>query len=409
MNTFSRREFLRFGVLSAAGIVATGYTGTLAGCASSCPDVIAPPTHRRRVLADLHVHPMMNTWLRRTPLAVSNPLLADIAENVFNTTGMTWKTCFEAGIDVLCAAHFNVFDEWLSMPTDPNPEAPANTLRMIELLEEELTKPENAAYAKLARNRIELREILSHRKGDPRYRIAVIHALEGGHALGGRIESLDQFAKRGVALITLTHFFNKGIASAPNAYPFFPDAGSRWPAQGLSEFGASVIRKMEELGIVVDVTHSTSTAINEILCVSTKPVITTHASARTLGDHPYSLYDEQIQEIAKRGGIVGIILYPYILSNFRGEEAAKEHGSLRDVVRTIRYTYKICGTHKHIGIGSDFSGYIVGPRDMKCLGEIDKLRRMLLDEFDQDEQIVEDMMANNVIGFLNDYWRSGQV
>jgi membrane dipeptidase len=244
-------------------------------------------------------------------------------------------------------------------------------------------------------------------KQGPDYRVAVVHALEGGHSLGGDLKALDAFAKRGVAIIGLTHFFNKGVASAANPYPYFPDANSAPAHQGLSEFGWLVLKRMEELGIIVDITHCTSTAVADVLEVAKKPLIATHSSVRTLGDHPYSLLDEHIQETARRGGIIGIILYPYVLSNYSTINLAKEHGSLKDVVRTIRYVYKICGTHKCIGIGSDFSGFIAGPKEISWLDEIDRLRRMLLEEFDHDVRMVEDMMAQNVIDFLLQNWKSG--
>ncbi len=331
-------------------------------------------------LADLHVHPMLDDWIARSPLAARTLILAKIAEARFNKTEATWQSCHRAGIDLLCAAHYNLFDEWLSMPTDPNPEAPANTHYMIDLLEQELAGPASA-YAKLAHNHVELDALLNIRKNDPRYRVAVVHALEGGHALGGCLEALDKFERRGVALITIGHFFNKGIASAPNPYPFFPDANSRWACQGLSDFGMEVIKKMEELGIIVDVTHTTSTALADILRTATKPLLATHISVRTLGDHAYSVFDEHIQEIADKGGMVGIPIYPYMLSNYNSEHVAVEHGSLHDVVRTIRYVTKICKDGcKHVGIGSDFSGYIPGPKEMTCLGEIGKLRKLLLDD-----------------------------
>ncbi len=406
MATLSRRAFLRSSLFSCASIISAAPLASILGCASSCPSRVTSPAHRRRVLADLHVHPMLNDWIRRTPPAVQYPILASIAERAFNPTRATWESSHQAGVDLMCVAHFNVFDEWLSMPTDPNPEAPANTIRMMDLLEQELAGPA-APYARLARNHEQLRDLLAIRKGSDNYRIAILHALEGGHALGGSLKPLEQFARRGVALITITHFFNKGIATAANAYPFFPDSHGRWPNQGLSEFGREVIQEMERLGIIVDITHASSSAVEDILRDVRKPVIATHSSVRTLANHAYSLFDEHIQEIARHGGIVGIILYPYLLSNYSGEAAAKQQGSLRDVVRTIRYVSKICGTHKRVGLGSDFSGYITGPTDMRCLGEIDTLRKLLLREFDADEAIVEDIMANNVIEFFLENWRSG--
>lgn len=406
MTNISRRKFIQSTVLSCAGFFSAGSLDSILGCISAFPSKITPPIHRRRVLADFHVHPTLNAWVRRSPLAVKHPFLAKVQEKMFNPTRITWETSHRAGIDLMCVGHFSIFDEWLSMPTDPNPEAPANTIRMMDLLEQELSGPA-APYARLVRNHKQLDDLLQVRSGNKDFRIAVVHTIEGGHALGGSLEPLKLFARRGVALITITHYFNKGIATSPNTFPFFPDANSRWPNQGLSEFGHEVIKEMEKLGIIVDVTHASSTAIEDILRAANKPLVSTHSSVRTLADHAYSLFDEHIQEIALRGGIVGVILCPYWLSNYSGEQAVKGHGSLVDVVRTIRYVTKICGTHKRVGIGSDFAGYITRPKEMIDLGEIDKLRKLLLLEFDNDETIVEDIMANNVIEFLQKNWRSG--
>ncbi len=406
MAIISRRQFLRSTLFSCAGLITAGSLENLCEETSNRIAKIVRPTHQRRVLADLHVHSTINDWNLLSPPAVRSPFLAKIAAKFFNKTRVDWKRSHQAGIDLVCEGHYNVMDEILSMPTDPYPEAPKNAIRMMDLLEEELAGPA-APYAKLARNYKELEDLLDVPRGNLNFRVAVIHTVEGGHSLGGSLEPLELFADRGVALMTITHFFNKGIASSANPLPFFPDSNSSWPNQGLSEFGAEIIKEMERLGIIVDVIHATSAAIEDVFKVSTKPLVATHSSVRALGDHPYSLYDEHIQEIAKCGGMVGIILYPFVLSNYNSLNMAKEYGSLQDVVRTIRYVTKICGTHKNIGIGSDFSGYITGPKEMSDLSEIDRLRKLLLQEFDNDEDVVEDIMANNVIEFLLKNWRSG--
>ena len=86
-------------------------------------------------------------------------------------------------------------------------------------------------------------------------------------------------------------------------------------------------------------------------------------------------------------------------------DEADVHATLRDVVRTIRYLVKLCGDHKNIGIGTDFAGYITGPKDMRRLENIGKLRNMLIDEFGEDnENMINDIMANNVIEFLKKNW-----
>jgi microsomal dipeptidase-like Zn-dependent dipeptidase len=409
MVAVNRRRFLQSLLMSYAGLVSSSGLGALLGCASRRAVPALQPVPRdpsRRVLADLHAHVLLEEWLDRSPLFVKSPASFGVATAVVNQTSIDLERCHGAGVNLICAAHYNPYDEWVSMPTDPTPDAPASTHLMMDLLEEKLNG-EAAPFARLARNHEELHSLLDVLPPDERYRVAVVHAIEGGHALGGQLETLESFAQRGVAWMTITHFFNKGIASAANAFPFFPDMAAERPSQGLSPFGEEVVAEMERLGIIVDITHCTATALDDVLRVSTKPLLATHASARTLGDHPYSFHDEHIEEIVRRGGMIGVVLYPFLLSNYTGTDTAGKHGSLDDVVRTVRYVTKICGTHKHVGIGSDFSGFITAPRDMSHLSEIDNLRQLLLREFDGDETIVEDILANNAVDFLLANWRSG--
>ena len=356
----------------------------------------------RMVLSDLHVHPLLDKWIRSSPLGKQYPLISQVTSKMLNKTSMDWERCYDAGINMLCAAHFNPFDEFASMPTDLNPDAPRQTIRMLDMLEDEIN--ENALkYAKLVTNSADLEDALKIRPNDPNFRVAVVHAIEGGHALGGKIEALDKFAERGVAMITITHFFTKGVGSSANSLPFFPDHGAPPPVQGLSDFGRKMIIRMEELGIIVDIAHATSTTVTGILENSSRPLVASHISARTLGDHPYSLYDEQIKEIASRGGIIGVILMPYWLSNYSNVHMSDKYGSLKDTVRTIRHISKICSTHKCIGIGSDFAGYIPGPKEMQKLSDIHKLRQLLQKEFDNDD-IVEDILGKNVAEFFINHW-----
>jgi microsomal dipeptidase-like Zn-dependent dipeptidase len=120
-------------------------------------------------------------------------------------------------------------------------------------------------------------------------------------------------------------------------------------------------------------------------------------------DHPPPP-DER--EIARRGGLIGIVLFPYTLSNYGTYEVAQERGSLADVARSVRYLVKILGGHEHIGIGSDFSGFIVGPRDMTRLGQVARLRRALMAELG-DERMVTDILAGNAARFLAAHWGLG--
>ncbi len=120
MHTLTRRGFLRSALGSA--VVLCSSASPLASISCSAPKSAASAYgSRHRVLADLHVHPMLNAWLRRTPIAVRYPILSTIAETEFNPTKVSWQRCHEAGVDLMCAAHFNLGDEWLSMPTVVDP------------------------------------------------------------------------------------------------------------------------------------------------------------------------------------------------------------------------------------------------------------------------------------------------
>ena len=398
----SRRSFLRVAATAWAGSLLTGLTWANAG---RKPGNSAGSSHEKpkRVLADLHIHLGVDEWNRRTPLAIRYPAVMDIVESHVNVTGYDWRACHGAGIDLFVAAHFNVFDEWVSMATDPYPHATANLHRMMDYLEEELEGPAKP-YAVLAREPKDLAR-LNIPKSDPDYRVVVLHGIEGGHALGEDLRTLEGFASRGVAVLCITHFFHKAIGSAANSFPYFPDAGAQLPSGGLSKFGAEVVSEMQRLGMIVDLSHATADTVADVLEMSRKPIVATHSCARVLADHPYCLYDEHIQEISRRGGLIGVIVYPYLLSNYTSLEHARNFGDLQDVVRTIIYVTKICGTHKSVAIGSDFAGYIQGPRDMLRIEHINRLRMLLIDEF-QDVQVVEDIMANNAIEFLRSNWGS---
>jgi len=403
---FTRRQFIRSGIYTGAGLLSAATLGPLAGCGAP---PISPESRRiPHLFADMHLHPGLNDWNLHTPLGVELPSITKKINKMFNRTSAVWADMHVAGVDLVCANHFNAFDEWASMPTDPSPDAWRHTLEMMDVFEETIRTSERT-YAEIVTKPARLAELLDRNKypKDEDYRIAVLHTFEGGHALGGDPTHLDIAAERGVVYITITHFFFKGIASAANSFPFFPDADSDHANVGLSDFGLTVLRKMRELGIIIDVTHCTSTALSDVLKNFDGRVLSSHAAARTLGDHPYGHYDEHLQQIARDDGMVAVILYPYILSNYSNLHLADEYGSLADTVRTVRYLYKILGGHEHIAVGSDFCGYTTGPKEMNRISRVYQLRELLLREFDNDEAIVDDIMANNGIRFILNNWQKG--
>jgi len=396
----SRRQFVRSSVVSTAGLLAGLPLASLVGCSSERTMRSGPYDDRfsRRVFADLHCHPLIDEWNSKSPLAQSAPFLFDIVKKVTNPTTIDWQKCHDAGIDMMCVAHFNVFDEWVSMPTDPNPDALAHTIRMMNLLEEKLNRI--SSIATIVKNARQLKEHLLEQKTDS-YKIAVVHCLEGGHAMGMKPGVVQELAEKGVAAIEIIHFYQKGIGSAVNSFPFFYDEDAPWPYSGLTKEGIDIIHEMNSCGMIVDVCHSTSTSIKDVLRESRAPIIASHASARALGDHPYGLTDEHLKAIAQNGGIVGAICEPWWASNFATNTDAEKKGSIDDIIRTIEYFLKICGVD-HVGIGSDFAGYITAPNDLTELGDIHKLRDHIIAEFGID--VTEKIMATNVINFFIENW-----
>jgi microsomal dipeptidase-like Zn-dependent dipeptidase len=372
------------------------------------------------VLADLHCHPDLATWIESQPVSVKVPGLARTADAWLNTTQVTWEACHASGVDVLCVAHYNPFDEIASMATDPSRDAPHNLIRMMDALEDHLGAPDVSRFARLVRNRSELTALVSTPKNSPGYRIAVVHAIEGAHALGGSAKPLAELARRGVFMISVAHFFDKGLVSTANAIPYFPDAGGAPALSGLTERGREVIQEMERLGMVVDVTHATREGVDDILKFAKGPVVASHSGARTLGHHPYNLIDEHIQEIARRGGLIGIVSYPYMLSNYTQVSDAETRGSLTEVARTVAFVRRLLARTRGLGrkpeeciaLGSDFGGYIPPVKGMNDLSEIELLREAIHERFVRDpslagedvEPMLDAIMAENVINFMQDNW-----
>ncbi len=393
----SRRRFLRTTAAAVAAMAASGLPA---------PPALANDLSRRQ-LADLHVHPLIASWIRYSAVGTSAPALADLAENLLNHTDVSWERAWRAGIDMMAVAHFNLFDEFASMPVDPNPDAPRQALRMLDQLEFELSTTA-APYAELARTPADLKRLTDARKttddGEihPDYRIAVVHTLEGGHHLGGSPDAVRMFADRGVALITVTHFFGRGVGASGNAIPFFPDAFTPPPRHGLTALGADIVSAMNDAGVLVDVSHAAAPTVADVLRVSRYPVLATHSSVAALGAHPYSLPDELIQEIASRGGVVGVILMPYFLGNYATQPLARAYGGLDDVVRTTQHVGKLTGGFDHVAIGTDFEGYIPGPYDIERVSQIGRLRARLVHAF--GERAANAIIGQNAIDFLVTNW-----
>ncbi|MDR2810811.1 MAG: gamma-glutamyl-gamma-aminobutyrate hydrolase family protein [Tannerellaceae bacterium] len=171
---------------------------------------------------------------------------------------------------------------------------------------------------------------------------AFVMGVENAYVIGKDIHRLKALKRIGVAYVTLCHNGNNDICDSSQGEP-------EW--QGLSPFGREVVREMNRLGILVDVSHAAESTFYDVLQESRAPVIASHSSVRALCDHPRNLTDRQIQTLAANGGVVNICLY----AGFLRQGAEMGEASLSDAIRHIRYVVNLVGID-HVGIGSDFDG-----------------------------------------------------
>ena len=187
---------------------------------------------------------------------------------------------------------------------------------------------------------------------------AIIPAVENGHAIGTTLDHLDAFRALGARYMTLTHNGHNALSdsSVPRR-----DLGDLAELHGgLSDFGRAAIERMNRLGMMVDVSHVSKTAMLQAIETSSTPVIATHSSVRALCDHPRNLDDQQLDALAESGGVVQVTLVSFFLKSGKKEAEV----TLADFVDHIDYAVQRMGI-AHVGIGSDFDGGggVVGWRD----------------------------------------------
>ncbi|HTW92809.1 MAG TPA: dipeptidase [bacterium] len=189
-------------------------------------------------------------------------------------------------------------------------------------------------------------------------RIAAVLGVEGGHALEGNLENIDRFFERGVRALTITWCNSNELGDS--------SGDDNKPNNGLSRLGRQAIRRMNEIGMIADVSHSADKTVFDILDTSTSPVIASHSGIRARRDFNRNLTDEQIRAIAAHDGVIGVVFLPYFL---RDREA---DASIEDVIDCIDHICQLVGPD-HAALGSDFDGFggaLPGLEDVTKMGAI---------------------------------------
>jgi len=233
--------------------------------------------------------------------------------------------------------------------------------------------------------------------------VALVHSIEGGHTLEGKLSNLDAFFQRGVAYLTLAHFFPNEIVSPTFPWPehlqhfnWFQD--ERDLTRGLTPFGEDVIERMMELGMLIDISHCTPPARERIYEIvgNRTPLIASHVGAYDINPDPYNLKDWEMRKIADGGGVIGVIFMNYWLMPRESKRG------LNVISQTLQIFFNKAG-EDHVGLGTDFDGFTEPPSDLVDAAQLPRLtQRLLADGYNATQ--VKKILGDNAIRVLRQGW-----
>ena len=197
-------------------------------------------------------------------------------------------------------------------------------------------------------------------------KVAVFAAVEGGHAIENSLEKLTALRDRGARYLTLTWINGNDWAGSSKGVD-----GTR--TGGLTAFGREVIRAMNRLGMLVDVSHVSPETLADVLAVSDSPIIASHSIARALNDHDRNLTDDQLRAVAASGGVINVNFYPKFLDARHPEPVP-----LSRVIDHIEHIARVAGVD-HVGLGSDFDGISAVPVGLEDVAAMPSIAGALLD------------------------------
>ncbi len=280
---------------------------------------------------DLHCDTITECWEQDQPLAENNLQLSLKARKSF----FPWFQCFAAWIpDTLrgdaAVDRFKIIYRRLCAEIEKNAD-----------IMEQCVVPKDFAHAE--------------REG----KIGAVFTVEGAAALGGNLNNIALFSEFGVKAVTLTWNGENEIGS-----------GAMAPSpHGLTAFGREAVRRLEESGIVLDVSHASDALFYDVAKLAHGPLIATHSNSRSLCCHPRNLTDDQFKVIRSTGGLVGLNFYPDFLC-----ESGK--ASRKDILAHAEHFLSL-GGEDTLAIGSDFDGASM-PEDLPGVGAVKGLAEYFL-------------------------------
>jgi len=269
------------------------------------------------------------------------------------------------------------------------------------------------------------------RKASENGRIAALMGLEGGYAIDERLENVDRYFRMGVRYMSPAWSVSTTWAGSSG-----DETGK---TRGLNDFGKQVVREMNRLGMMVDVSHVSDKTFWDIVNTSSRPVIATHSGCRAIANVPRNLTDDMIVALAKTGGVVNVIFYPEHIEPGWSEKKKRvdaeiselvqrasdeEPGGVaqkklaRDRVRAREYLKRLPSVSvsrivdhidhivklvgiDHVGMGSDFDGVQAVPADLKSVADLPKLTEELLRR-GYSEQDIDKILGGNMLRVMEE-------
>ncbi len=220
-------------------------------------------------------------------------------------------------------------------------------------------------------------------------KISALLSIEEGGVLQGNIENLNKFYDLGVRMMTLTWNYENEIG--------YPNAIEEFRNKGLKPFGIEVVKRMDELGMLIDVSHLSDGGFYDVAKYSKNPFIATHSNARKIANHPRNLTDDMIKIIANSGGVIGLNFFHMFLSN--DYDAINKTSKIEDMIKHIKHITNIGGIDV-MAIGTDFDG-ITSKVEVEDISKMNKLSNALLKEgFNEDE--IDKILYKNVLRVIKE-------
>lgn len=284
-----------------------------------------------------------------------------------NNSGLEDKTCMLTLSDMNCfKSYVQFFAAWVGK------EEKCPKKRAMAIL--------SKAKEELQKNNIEL--ILDLQSVESLNCHGGILALEDARSLEGDINNLLEFYDFGVRAVTLGWNDDNDVICGANTKN----------DMGLTSFGREVVAKMNELNMIVDVSHASQKGFWDVLQVSDAPVMASHSNCYSQCAHPRNLKDDQIKALIKMGGVIGINICPSFL------EENEDKACIKSVIRHIDYALSL-GAEDNLCLGSDFDGIDATPFDLTCAGDYLRLIEAMEKE-NYSTELIDKITYKNFINFV---------